>query len=189
MSDLTSFDQQLQTLRRLDWRFLLESPRLGDVAYAGPGGGQLAHALEEFSDRLTHLHAAPRVDVRFDLVVLERPDRAALERGLDRVRPGGFLYLEASAGAGGRSRARGHARMLESSGFRDVRVHWHWPDFESPTALLDARSPAALRYFLAQRRPGRRARLVSRGARALAAVGLLERCVASASVVAQRERT
>lgn len=183
-----SVDRRLQVSRRIDWRFLLPSPKLGDVAYAGRGEGELVAALESFSDRLTRLPAAAPDTGDFELVVVERPGPDVLEQALDRVRPGGHLYVEAGPAALCGSRAARHARLLESRGFREVRVHWHWPSFGSPTALLDARSPGSLGFFLEQRRPGVIGRVLKRCLGTLASRGILERWVSSASVLARRER-
>ena len=48
----------LETSRRLAWRFLLPNPHLGRVAYLGPASGTLPRALREFCDSLTTIAPA-----------------------------------------------------------------------------------------------------------------------------------
>lgn len=156
--------------RRLDWRFLLDDPRLGRVAYGGPDAGALRPALRRDADAVRILPAgsgAAGVDSRggpgedgVDLAVLHQPDRAALRAARDALRAGGRLYCEVDRAAGlaallpgrGRRRATAPARalllgdaagLLRELGFVDVRGHVHHPSFEACREIVPM-EPAAL---------------------------------------------
>ena len=87
---LSVLDDEL--FRRLDFRFLLSDPRLGDVAYGGDPDTLLARALTQFSGSFQLVAAAePRGS---DLVVLVNPSIAQVESAVTRLRSGGCLYGE-----------------------------------------------------------------------------------------------
>jgi hypothetical protein len=88
-------DQELQLVRRIDWRFLLPEPSLRRVAYFGPETGTLPAALKHFSESLTIISpSAEAVPAQFDLVVLRLREMADLKRAPILLAPGGFLYWE-----------------------------------------------------------------------------------------------
>jgi hypothetical protein len=93
-------DIELQTSRRIDWRFLLPNPHLRRVAYLGPDGGTLPVALNQFSDSLTIISPPYQAVVAqnnhssFELVVLHSPSLADLERANSLLMAGGYLYWE-----------------------------------------------------------------------------------------------
>jgi len=173
-------DSLLQISRRIDWRFLLSEPNPESIAYFGRADASLLGALEQLMapvarDPVTEPRAAG-----FALVVLKEPAAATLERALGHVRPGGHLYLET------RSRSAALARDLATRGFCEVRRHWHWPDFERCSALLELDGTAALEYFLRRRGTGWRGRMLGLGGRALVQSGLVEQVAKHTSVVARR---
>jgi hypothetical protein len=147
-----SRDRSLQTIRRVDWRFLLPEAQLDRVVYLGPGEDRLLTTLQECA---RFVAVAPSAgDAReaglreksFDVAVLQSPDRRALAAAAALLRRGGWLYCELArpalwdrslltrrrrASDGDRVRGPAHARsVLGASGFRDVEAHWQYPDFE-----------------------------------------------------------
>jgi len=98
-----------QTIRRLDWRFLLPDPALGRVAYLGPASDSLAAALRASGAALAVI-TGPLADAdraAFDTVVAVDPLRESLAAAADLLCPGGWLYAEVSGGAGRSRRGRG----------------------------------------------------------------------------------
>src|SRR5262245_45109298 len=88
-------DALLQASRRVDWRFLLPDPNLGQVAYLGPAHGALPESLRLFSTTLVLGEAAGAAGARYDLVVIHNPTLDGLRRAAALVRRGGYLYIEA----------------------------------------------------------------------------------------------
>ncbi|MDQ4078672.1 MAG: hypothetical protein M3220_20830 [Chloroflexota bacterium] len=199
-------DTLLAASRRLDWRFLLPNPQLGQVAYVGPAGGSLREALEWFSDALTIIEVAElygNLGTRYETAVVSAPSYEVLNQVVTLIKPGGFLYIEAfgrflppkarqeakcrSMGRGARPRHPEQYRdVLEREGLAMVRSHWHWPNFESCTKIIPLEHEAALRYALWPRRRGIQARLLhSRFGRCLLR-SALPRIVPCFSIVACR---
>jgi hypothetical protein len=105
-------DTLLQVSRRLDWRFLLPDPHLGQIAYLGPPTGTLFSALMHFAVRVDALAPPLSTPPRnsgagpllsdpalahsslYDIVVATDPTVSVLHRAATLVRPGGALYLE-----------------------------------------------------------------------------------------------
>lgn len=160
-------DALLQASRRLDWRFLLPDPELGQIAYAGQQATALVEALGLFSASLTRLTPqvlAGRIFEPFDLVVVHAAPYKDLERAAGFVRPGGHIYIEAysffapllSIGAGRRGwRARFSgaattgrlAAQLSRLGFNEVKGYIHVPDFEACTRILPLGEPGTMGYL------------------------------------------
>lgn len=156
----------LQASRRVDWRFLLPDPNLGRVAYLGTAQGELVEALRLFSASLTVIPLFPSLGGTeggpYDVVVAHQPASEALPGLTGLVRPGGFLYLEAyglfglvrqqrrlSGLAARRWRTpAGYAVALKGLGFGQVRIHWHWPDFETCTKVIPLHDQGALLFAL-----------------------------------------
>ena len=82
-------DHALQLVRRLDWRFLMPNPILGDVAYIGPMSGTLPSALQQFSELFTIVMAShgPHAEVKpaclYETVVLRSSAVAAVKNATD----------------------------------------------------------------------------------------------------------
>jgi hypothetical protein len=178
----TTSDALLQTSRRVDWRFLLPDPALNHVAYVGQPGA-LLEALRQFSRSVSIPVSS---GAAFDLVVASLQTRGDLSRAAELVRTGGWLYAEIT-----RLSKRGlrlehpawYAGTLRRAGFDDVRMYWHWPDFERCVRILPLDDPAALLYMVAQ---GKGARLKAAAARTAMWSGALPWVISCVSVVAHR---
>ncbi|HEX6788611.1 MAG TPA: hypothetical protein VF091_05150 [Gaiellaceae bacterium] len=122
-------------LRRVDWRFLVQS---ADELRIAPGGA-MAEAL-----------ALVSADGEPDVAVLVNPSAGSVTAAADELPPGGTLYAEwYRPHVGGRRRL---TRELESAGLTDVRWYWPWPwPSKAPTFWLPLDAPDALAYFLEQR--------------------------------------
>ncbi len=146
-----------QSVRRLDWRFLLPDPSLEDVAYLGPEG-PLLDALRLVSEPRRLEPGCGLAAHR--LVVASQADRSSLELAASRVAPGGFLYLEVERrGNRGRRYPRlspwggSLDRSLRSLGLVDLQAHLHWPNFEACKSIIPLERPEPLRFALEQRLP------------------------------------
>lgn len=122
-------------LRRVDWRFLVQST---DELRIAPTGA-MADAL-----------ALVSADGEADVAVLVDPSASRLAAAAAGLPAGGTLYVEwYRPHIGGRRRL---ARELERAGLTDVRWYWPWPwPSKAPTFWLPLDAPDALAFFLAQR--------------------------------------
>jgi hypothetical protein len=187
-----SHDALLDASRRVDWRFLLPSPELGQVAYIGETDPDLVRSLAFFSDELntSRLTSGDGQDQSYDVIVTRNASVDDLQAGYDLLRPGGWLYVEVegrrrrSEARAARS-ARGYARALRKLGLVDVDAYVHWPDFASCRAIVPLDNAAAVRYGLT-RGLRNRARLVARLGPILAATRQLALFVPCASVLGRR---
>jgi hypothetical protein len=105
-------------LRRVDWRFLLPSPRPARVlCLAGPvlTAAVASIAGEVVTDGTTG---------DCDLAVAEDPDPLVLARLYQGVRPGGSCYTEWHVSVGGTRRIE---RTLKAAGFSEVACYRPWP--------------------------------------------------------------
>jgi hypothetical protein len=149
-------------LRRLDWRFLLPDPCLGDVAYVGPVSGALFEALKVYSrsfmvlDPIRH-PVSPAVN-GVDVVVLCKPNIDLVRVALELVRVGGSFYIEtrshsicAATSDGAAGGLRLITRQAYRNGFRDVQVHWHRPDFEDCVEIISMRNTRPAQYLYSRR--------------------------------------
>lgn len=185
-------DVLLRASRRVDWRFLLPHPDLGQVAYLGPADKSLVEALHLFSAALAVLESAPPQDSRaaqFDVVVTRWPSNDMLERAAEFVRPGGFLYVEVYRrwGSGRLRSSADYVSAIRRLGFAEVEAYWHWPDFETCAEIVPLDDPAAMLHALGRRRSGGAARLKSAVGRWLLRMGLLARLVPCFSIVARKQ--
>jgi hypothetical protein len=197
-----SADAMLQASRRVDWRFLLPDPQLGQVAFVGRAWGTLFESLQLLSTSTVVIDLpASRTDDGslpiYDVAVLPCPTDAALKQAVGVLRPGGWLYLEASHPVWRRQRAhacgsplspRACVAALRRSGMEEISVHWHWPDFESCTKIVPLDDAAVLLHVLARFRRGRRGQVITALARRLLRSGLLAQIAPSVSVVARRSQ-
>lgn len=190
--EAVSHDALLDASRRVDWRFLLPDPELGQVAYIGETDPELVRSLMLFSDELNTWRSATgdQQEQSHDVVVVRNASVDDLQAGYDLLRPGGWLYVEVE----GRRRrlearaarsARGYARALEKLGLVDVDAYVHWPDFASCRAIVPLDDAAAVRYGLT-RGLRNRAHLVARLGPVLAVTRQLALFVPCASVLGQR---
>lgn len=105
-------------LRRVDWRFLLPSPRPARVlCLAGP---VLTTAVASIAGEVV----TDGTTGDCDLGVAEDPDPLILDRLYQGVRPGGSCYTEWHGSVGGTRRVE---RVLEAAGFSEVTCYRPWP--------------------------------------------------------------
>jgi hypothetical protein len=188
-----SNDVLLQASRRLDWRFLLPEPELGQVACIGSHDPELIESLRLFSSEFSTGDAAEdsRERAPYDVVVLRNPTPEDLAGAISLLRPGGWAYVEVEGSSSlrrsghGRS-ARGYANALRKLGLVDVGAYLHWPDFGSCRAIAALDDAVAVRQALARGRRGGRAGIVRRLAPVLAATHLLAAVAPCASAVGRR---
>jgi hypothetical protein len=182
-------DALLQASRRVDWRFLLPDPNLGEVAYLGPAHGSLLESLRLFSAALTVIEVTTlhdRQPAQFDVVVMNAPSDERVKQGAALVRPEGFLYVEVRR-RWGRSPAD-YVSAIRRLGFAEVEAYWHWPNFEACAEIVPLGDPVAVLHALGRRRSGVAARLKSAVGRWLLQSGLLVRVIPCFSMVAHKER-
>lgn len=175
-----------QTIRRLDWRFLLPDPALGRVAYLGPASDSLAAALRASGAALTVI-TGPLADAdraAFDTVVAVDPLRESLAAAADLLCPGGWLYAEVSGGAGRAGRIATGARGV---GFGEAQLHWHWPDFARGTRILPLDDGGALVYALLKGRRDAAGMPLAALVRGLQRAGALRWAARHVSLTARRE--
>jgi hypothetical protein len=183
-------DQALQLVRRLDWRFLLPNPVLGDVAYVGSTGGTLPSALQRFSEMLTMVLPSDvsSADVKFgcsyETVVLRSSVVAAVKDVKPLLAPGGYLYWEVER-ASGIDHVRKYMKAVQRLGFDDIQVNWHRPDFETCLEMIPLTNSRALRFAFARRQESTTKRLKFAAGRLLMTTGLLPRVVPCFSIVAR----
>ncbi len=201
-------DERLQHARRIDWRFLLPDPNLGQVLYIAPEQGQDEHrqALQLFSRALTVARSwqqAVAEGRQYDTVVVSWPKRECLPALASLLRPGGHLYLEnrgplAFLRERGREATPWHClgsdvggpfrltRELEALGLEDVRAHWHWPSFRACTKLIPLDGPEGLLVALGPEEGTLRSRAKAALVRALFRTERIRFLVTSYSVIARR---
>jgi hypothetical protein len=163
-------DSVLDTVRRLDWRFLLPSPVLDRVAYLGLNRGELVKALRIFSDSLTILdEPTTRLNrnEKYTLVVIENPDKEVLVNAGDLVDKRGSLYIEIHGLIGSIKRwpstmrwmqlwkqglgfPRGYRELLNRLGYSTINVYWHWPNFKACTRIMPLNDQNSIRYVIDQ---------------------------------------
>jgi hypothetical protein len=179
----------LQASRRVDWRFLLPDPNLGQVAYLGSGHDSLVESLRAFSVSLTHIETALAGDhttEHYDVVVTSDPSYETLRIAASLVRPGGFLYVEVAQFSSWLRYSVDYAAVIERLGFTEVQAHWHWPDFKSCTKIIPLAGREALRFALATGRGDLAAWLKALLGRWFVQSGVLARLAPCFSVIAQR---
>lgn len=194
----THSDALLQASRRVDWRFLLPDPELGQVACVGPARGTLPESLRLFSASLT-LIETPRAcgdTAQYDVVVASGPSYQTLRQMARLVRPGGFLYVEAhrrlwpgrpvSVKVPQPRCAADYLAVVERLGFVEAQAYWHWPDFESCSEIVPLDDRAALVHVFTRRRSDVATRLKSTLGRWLLWSGLLALVIPCFSIVAHR---
>jgi len=178
-----------ELFRRLDFRFLLPDPRLGDVAYCGDPDTLLARALAQFSESFQLIAAAePRGS---DLVVLINPSIAQVKTAVTCLRSDGCLYGEfrssSSVIAAGQTARPAHvAALLPTLGFSQVSLYWHRPDFESCKEMVPLKSKEAIIYLLTRNCSGAQLTIRRWFASMATRTQVLERIVSCVSFVARR---
>jgi hypothetical protein len=105
-------------LRRIDWRFLLPTPRPQRVLCRA--GAALMEAVASIAGEVVSTGPGEKVD----LVVAEDPDPLTLAELRDALRPSGACYTEWYPLLGGHRRVE---RTLRDAGFVDVTCYRPWP--------------------------------------------------------------
>jgi hypothetical protein len=144
----------LQASRRLDWRFLLPDPSLGRVAYVGAAQPDLVDALTLFAAQVD-CWPTPGTDAqdghdRYDHVVAHAPTGAALQQAVARLRPGGWLYVEARGPLASKRRTPvlpRYAAALRRLGLDAIQAFWIWPDFATCTKIIPVAHLATVAQF------------------------------------------
>lgn len=205
----TASDTLLQASRRIDWRFLLPSPVMQNVAYVGLAQPELLKSLRLYSQSLTIIEtdqAEIELRANYDVVVASAPSDKLLKKAAKLVKPGGFLYVE-TYGLFGFAHIRPRATwrtvlskarlcsstkcvaVLESLDFIQIEEHWHWPSFEACTKIIPLQPQSALTYALTQNPNTFAARLITAlGRRRLPQTGLVARLIPCYSILAQRDQ-
>jgi SAM-dependent methyltransferase len=181
---LPGSDKLLQASRRVDWRFLLPDPTLGRVAYIGPTRGNLFESLWQFSSSVNVLEMPDITGALYDVVVARHLSRGLLRTAVRSVKPGGCLYAEISGP--GRLPDR-YVSAVKQAGLINVRVYWHWPNFEACTRIIPLDDPAVLVYVLTKGQAGTISRYEAALVQWLHRTGLLHLAIGRFSLVGQRE--
>ena len=145
-------------LRRVDWRFLLSSPRPNRVLCRA--GEALTDALASIAHEIVSTSSGGDCD----LVVAEDPDARVLLELHGALRPGGACYTEWRSGHGGVRQVR---RALHAAGFADVTCYRTWPSSAAlPVYWIPIGASGAANYVRSrQRLRGGRVRRLLAGAR------------------------
>jgi hypothetical protein len=146
-------------LRRVDWRFLLPSARVGRTVCFG--GDELARALSLVSDVVLHPSLAEAGSC--DLAVAVDPDDVVLEAAWRALRPGGSLYAEwYSVRAGSLRRI---LRRVRASGYERPRAYFAWPSPRRAASIvwIPHDCTHARRYYLETRVRGEGVRRITSG--------------------------
>lgn len=209
-------DLRLQIAKRLDWRFLLPDPNLGDVACVGPVDTALLDALREFS---TSLSVVGSLDARsrsegFDLLVACSVDVSEIREAATLIKPQGNLYWEVDRGRWLKAMARtafaaildrgqpvrrrwrdlmavldpaSCTAALEQIGLTDIEAHWHRPDFAGCLEIIPLNDSSALGHLFRQRQGSAKDWLLSTLGRGLMKLKLLPHLVPCFSLIARRQ--
>jgi hypothetical protein len=176
----------LRLARRLDWRFLLPRPDLGNVACSERADPHLVAACTRFAGSVSHLDTGDRPAGGLDVVVLVDPVPTEIVQAAGVLRAGGWLYAELPprlrpTPGGTRRRC---LRLLRSLAFEEIAVHVHWPTFAECAEIFSPDDPAPARAWLARRQEHGHRPLRVRFLRLALRLGLLAH-VAPVSVVAR----
>lgn len=199
----------LQLSRRVDWRFLLPDPVLGNVFCLEPVAPSLAESLHTFTDSLTMLAPQEAGDRRWqesaDLLVACDPSTLALSRATALLKPGAHIYIEGKgllprfqrrrrpvrvddAGSGKLWRAQAYRQFLQRLGFLEIEDYWHWPNFERCKKMIPLQDPSAAHLAFDRGGQSVQARLKAGLGRAGVSLGLLAWVVPYFSVIARWEK-
>lgn len=127
------------TLRRADWRFLLPGGLSSRAAFLGASGSPTHRSVAAVCEEVLVLDpTGPERPGSFELVVVEQATSDALRRARSLLAPGGCLYAELDRRNGGArlTSVRALGGRLAALGLRDIRVHWHFPDFDRRRCII-----------------------------------------------------
>ncbi len=180
----------LQSARRLDWRFLLPDPLLVDIGCVASPAGSLLVALRKFCPSVARLELSGSRETQYRLVVLEHTSLRSLSAAAEFVSPGGWLYAEftrrAKNPAGWLRHPYHCSRVIRRLGFDLVITSWHRPDFDSCVEIIPLLPPAARSFALSRCTAGWRNGLRFGFGRFLNRSGLLPLAIPCFSVLAQK---
>jgi hypothetical protein len=129
-------------LRRVDWRWLLGTPRPGrTLCFAD---GLLADAVQFISTIVVDAARAPAGSC--DLAVAVDPTTSQLRAAWDALRPGGSCYTEWYTPLAGN--ARGIHRRLEAHDFEVLGQYWPRFGSTSPRTWVPLRRPSAVQHVV-----------------------------------------
>jgi hypothetical protein len=183
---------QLHRWRRLDWRWLLPVPEVGDVVLAGPADALLVDALPLLGSsvhRVERREDWSAVAGSADLVVLVQPGDADLRGAVAALRPGGWVYAEVRRdlrAPRGRRTLLGHRAALRRAGLVDVTAHWHAPDFASCSRIVALEDRTVVRDALGRHQVVRFGAALSLAGRTALRLGLFPLAVREGSLVGRR---
>ena len=131
-------------LRRVDWRFLLPSPRPRRALCRA--AGPLADAVASIADQVVTSGSGHDCD----LVVATDPDSATLVELREALAPGGTCYTEWHPRVGGVDEIE---RALRAAGFEDVACYRPWPaSGASPVFWIPVGARGAAAYVRSRQR-------------------------------------
>jgi hypothetical protein len=189
-ADPAAPDLPLHLWRRLDWRFLLPSTRLGVVACGGTPDADLLAALRLLGVPVVRPGPdwRPVAEAAPDAVVLVQPDVADLAAAAAAVRPGGWIYAEVRRDlrAGAPRTLLGWPRAFRAAGLTDVVAHWHAPDLATCSRMVPLDAPSLVRDALSRHGAVRFGRALSLAGRVAVALGVFPAGVPEGSVVGRR---
>lgn len=169
-------------VRRLDWRFLLPQPHLGDVAYIGHADGTLWPAVEAFSEAAVRFGEQEELPGGARLLVAQDTATARTKKAIGALSAGGTLYWELPRS---RNPLTPWRRMLRASGLIDARVHWHHPNFDACELIVPLNDPTAIASVLRRRYPKARSKMLRLVSRLVSRAPMLWVLLPSVSVTAR----
>jgi len=144
-------------IRRLDWRFLLETPALGRTLYLGSADGELAKALARFCSELVSLEAGDdpakaALSRSIDLLVVTGDNFPVLNAAAPLLKPGASVYWELGRSARWalHRHPKSFAAQLTKAGFSDIRQFWFRPSFSDCREIIPLDDRVALRRAFAK---------------------------------------
>lgn len=177
----------IESLRRVDWRFLLPDPTLGAVGYLGEADPSLLRALEIHASHVQVVDRRSMASVSgvgsFDRVVLRNPSDAEIRRAPQMLRDDGWLYCEMTSG--GFRRARTVIGALRTAGCESLKLHWHYPNFVSCREIVPLDDSDAME-FLLRRKSRWKPRMAGHLVGIPGAAYVLRRLATSVSIVGSR---
>ncbi|MBV9580863.1 MAG: phosphotransferase [Chloroflexi bacterium] len=154
-------------LRRVDWRWLLGTPKPNrSLCFAD---GLLAEAVQFISTRVVRAARPPAASC--ELAVAVDPTASQLRAAWDALRPGGGCYTEWHTPLAGSARAI--QRRLEGAGFEVLAQYWPRFGTTSPRIWVPLRLPSAIQHVVQAQPKGH-------GAAARLARSVVERSLAGA---------
>jgi len=193
-------DQELQLVRRLDWRFLLPNPKLNRVLYLGERCEPLISALSHFSKSFC-VYASENPLLGFDLAVVRSRKFSDVGKAYELLDHDGHLYWEMTRARGfdllptfwqknGQRESRAfwnlekNREALQRIGFTNIEVYWHRPNFENCLDIVPLQDRPALDYFFSHTRNGGAGKFKTATGQFLRNTGLLNYVISSISMVA-----